>query len=247
MTLTSSGAQPYLLTTPLPINSATGTLSAWIPSINPSSGTALMGSYDGSPLSYTTFSIRLNIGQSGPNPAFGIIAGPIFPSGQGIDLNYTLPSGFRHFMVAWDFNHPAGSRIVVVYVDDVQISLSNTVFDAGAGFSINYAADVAFATCGFPGSAPPTPTSSACWWNLWIYPGVFLDLTVVANRRKFISAGGHPVDLGANGELPTGSSPPIFQTMTATSVNVTDFFVNHGTAGGMSALGPSWTLGSWIP
>jgi hypothetical protein len=38
----------------------------------------------------------------------------------------------------------------------------------------------------------------------------FLDLTIVANRRKFIDANGDPVFLGNAGELPTGTSPFIY-------------------------------------
>ena len=38
----------------------------------------------------------------------------------------------------------------------------------------------------------------------------FLDLSVVANRRKFISAAGDPVFMGSSGQLPTGSAPMIY-------------------------------------
>lgn len=38
----------------------------------------------------------------------------------------------------------------------------------------------------------------------------FLDITVEANRRKFIDAEGKPADLGADGSTPTGSQPEIF-------------------------------------
>lgn len=36
------------------------------------------------------------------------------------------------------------------------------------------------------------------------------DLSVEANRRKFINADGNPVPLGTNGELPTGTAPIIY-------------------------------------
>ena len=38
----------------------------------------------------------------------------------------------------------------------------------------------------------------------------FLDLSVEANRRKFIDASGKPVDLGADGSTPTGTAPLIY-------------------------------------
>jgi hypothetical protein len=36
------------------------------------------------------------------------------------------------------------------------------------------------------------------------------DLSIVANRRKFIDPLGKPVDLGATGSIPTGSPPAFF-------------------------------------
>eukprot|EP00951_Prasinocladus_malaysianus_P002741 scaffold19422_cov43-Prasinocladus_malaysianus.AAC.1 len=38
----------------------------------------------------------------------------------------------------------------------------------------------------------------------------FLDMSVEANRRKFVSASGAPVLLGVDGSLPTGNAPDIY-------------------------------------
>lgn len=38
----------------------------------------------------------------------------------------------------------------------------------------------------------------------------YLDISVEANRRKFIDAAGKPVDLGADGSTPTGTQPIMF-------------------------------------
>jgi len=46
--------------------------------------------------------------------------------------------------------------------------------------------------------------------DFWYFPGVFLDWDLLATRRLFIDASGKPVDLGATGNTPTGSSPPVF-------------------------------------
>jgi hypothetical protein len=45
---------------------------------------------------------------------------------------------------------------------------------------------------------------------LYVNYATHLDLSVEANRRKFISAAGKPVSLGANGSTPTGSQPIIY-------------------------------------
>lgn len=57
----------------------------------------------------------------------------------------------------------------------------------------------------------------------------YLDLSVAANRRKFISASGKPVDLGADGSTPTGTAPLIYLSGAAAS-----FATNKGSGGGMT-------------
>lgn len=56
---------------------------------------------------------------------------------------------------------------------------------------------------------PPTGDTTTGLSMVYISTG-FLDITVEANRRKFIDALGKPVGLGADGSLPTGSQPEIF-------------------------------------
>jgi hypothetical protein len=55
-----------------------------------------------------------------------------------------------------------------------------------------------------------TSTGSQYWLgslaHVWISPTQRLDLSLQANREKFVLAG-VPVDLGANGQLPTGTPP----------------------------------------
>ncbi len=66
-----------------------------------------------------------------------------------------------------------------------------------------------------------------CIADFWVMPGVFIDFDIAANRALFHDlVTGDPVDLGANGELPTGSPPPIFL-----SGGKGDFPLNKGTAG----------------
>ena len=60
----------------------------------------------------------------------------------------------------------------------------------------------------------------------------FLDLSVVANRRKFIDASGFPVDLGADGSTPTGTAPLIYQ-----SGDTVSWHTNKGSGGGFTENG----------
>lgn len=80
-------------------------------------------------------------------------------------------------------------------------------------------------------------TSSAGRWPFWIADfwldfGTYIDLSVEANRRKFISASGAPMYLGPDGSIPTGSAPDVFL-----SGQTDDWHTNKGTAGGLNELG----------
>ena len=60
----------------------------------------------------------------------------------------------------------------------------------------------------------------------------FLNFNTASNRRKFITAAGKPVDLGADGATPTGTAPIIFlDGATAT------WHTNKGSGGGFTEVG----------
>jgi hypothetical protein len=67
---------------------------------------------------------------------------------------------------------------------------------------------------------------------VWVAPGVFIDFSVAANRRKFSDASGKPVNLGSHGEIPTGTSPFYFF-----SGDHTSFPTNQGTGDTFSLTG----------
>jgi hypothetical protein len=65
------------------------------------------------------------------------------------------------------------------------------------------------------------------WFNT-----AYIDLSVEANRRKFIKASGKPEYLGKNGERPTGSSPLIYLKGPASN-----WGTNSGTGGNFTVTG----------
>jgi len=72
--------------------------------------------------------------------------------------------------------------------------------------------------------------------DLWVEFGKgYVDLSVEANRRKFIDASGNPVDLGADGTKPTGNIPDIY-----ISGNPTEW--NFGTASKGKALNGAFAM-----
>jgi len=75
-----------------------------------------------------------------------------------------------------------------------------------------------------------------CLAEVWFAPGQYLDFSVEANRRKFITAGGKPANLGADGSLPTGTAPLIYLHLNNGEA-VENFATNRGTGGSFSITG----------
>lgn len=67
--------------------------------------------------------------------------------------------------------------------------------------------------------------------DLWV-DNSYIDLSVAANRRKFIDGNGKPVDLGSDGSSPTGVAPLVFL-----SGETASWHTNKGTGGGFSETG----------
>lgn len=79
--------------------------------------------------------------------------------------------------------------------------------------------------------------------ELYFAPGQYLDFSVEANRRKFISAGLKPVDLGAGGATPTGTQPRVYQHLDNAEA-AANFAVNAGTGGNWTVVGALSTYAS---
>ena len=113
-----------------------------------------------------------------------------------------------------------------VYIDDVLESMTwNTYTNANIDFapaSPNYVVGARAGGDYFQGDLS----------EFWFDTGTYIDFSVLANRRKFRTAGGMPRDVGANGSLPTGSAPKIYlangRTNTGTTATFTAF--NNPTA-----------------
>jgi hypothetical protein len=72
--------------------------------------------------------------------------------------------------------------------------------------------------------------------ELWLAMGTYLDLSQAANREKFRSAAGKPVDLGQNGAAPTGAAPTLYLT-SRPGDPPNAFAQNRGSGGGFLVHG----------
>ena len=79
--------------------------------------------------------------------------------------------------------------------------------------------------------------------ELYLAPGQTLDISIEANRRKFIDASGKPVNLGLTGETPTGTAPLLYLHLDdAETAN--NFAINRGTGGNLTVTGALTTYAS---
>ena len=150
---------------------------------------------------------------------------------------YTAGPTWYHMLMSWDMNFSSNNKILHLYVNDVDDFASASDFNAA--FDINYNVS---STHGIGARLNGANIIDGDLAEFWWADGQFLDFSDVNNRRKFIDASGKPVDLGANGETPTGQSPAIFF-----SGNAANFATNLGTGGGVAVTGGSLTNASTSP
>jgi len=145
---------------------------------------------------------------------------------------FTSSSGWHHLLCSWDMNGPVSH----LYIDDVNDEAGGTT---ESNTTLNYTHSAL--------TVGSTSTAIQKWngdmfdyyWN----SSEYLDITQVANRRKFIDGNGKPVFLGDNGELPTGTSPILFLHLDE-GETVNNFAVNAGTGGNFTVYGTPVTASS---
>lgn len=96
-------------------------------------------------------------------------------------------------------------------------------------------------------SATPPVSTTISAADMWFGPtDGFIDLSVVANRRKFISSAGATVNLGTDGSAPFNAIPPVFLTLT-TGEPADNWALNEGSAGAFTITSGSLALSSSAP
>lgn len=193
------------------------TISAWI-RINSTAAQTLIASETA--LAGGTIRIAAGIAAGGRFYVIGVNS-----AGTNIldQRSSVLPVGpFIHIIASFDLSNSAKRFI---YVDDVSdISQNNTYTNDTIDFTV--------ADWSIGAIADGTAKLGGSVAELWCAPGVYLDLSVTANRRKFVTADIDPVDLGATGNTPTGSDPLVFM-----SGAIAAWHTNKGTGGGFTLTG----------
>lgn len=128
--------------------------------------------------------------------------------------------GWHHLLWSWNTDFTAGNRVVQFYLDDVAQVVDTSDEDGGAF-------DVFYPDPGWTFSS----SDDIAYSDVLFFPGgAFVDLTVEANRRKFIDVSGKPVD-PAEAVAAFGNPAIMF------SGNATEFVTNQGTGGAFVVTG----------
>jgi len=159
---------------------------------------------------------------------------PIF-SGDFPNPLPTAPLGcLLHFLVSVDTH----AQIVQVYVNDQPVTVTGTW--AGTppyDFNVNDGSNVWQWNVSGVVSTGIHPALGDAWIT---NPPAFVDLSVVTNRRKFISSTYTPVDLGDTGTAPFGYQPALYMSVRPGGVPA-DILLNRGVGGG------TWNVNGGTP
>lgn len=216
------------------------TLSAWIKCDDPNRGVsnwpsivsfAWNGSSGPSGNSYLQIGSNFNSDiyaslmlNTGNRLNFG--SGDIFTNGS-----------WHHIFMSVDTNHAAGAKIANLLLDGVDVK-------NGAYTSDTYSADPlgvygsTFSVSDGDGSGHGVGNGALKYYDLWI---AYEQYIAPADVTKFRTVDGHPVDLGYNGDIPTGTPPTYFfhgdSTTFATNAGTGDAVTLHGSL--VDAIGPT--------
>jgi len=168
------------------------------------------------------------------------------PSGGASEIAWSVamnapapwPACTTHMLASIDFL----TFTVQVYVNDVPVSVANVANPPAAWFT----AGIPLTNTALDEHFPGTHTTTAYVSDLWFgQTPSFVDLTVTANRRKFVNADLTPANLGPTGALPFGTAPTVFQQLPEGSTTASDWLINRGAAGGTLAANPGTATGAY--
>ncbi len=150
-----------------------------------------------------------------------LLRGLSLPVFEGF-FNAPIDNVLSHFLVS--VNLP--TQTIQVYHNDLSLTQTDGPGWSGSG-SFNPSPSPTYNNwnIGGAGSAAPGPGIADLFIGV---PATFFDLTLAANRRKFINSNLTPVDLGTDASSVLGASPPMYLTVRPGGV-ANDFGNNDGT------------------
>lgn len=216
------GATDYLVpstTGVVPLSSGKGVLSMWV---RPNQSAAEF--YD----LFVSSTVQPDVISAFLEPAFGVSRISMSPEiGDFVDAYGLMSFEWMHYLASWD-TETSGDLVIQLYIND----LGQTYASTNDAIITNYTTHAGFVVGGYSGA-----TFNGAMAQLFFAPGVFLDMSVEENRRKFITRDGMPANLGVNGLLAVGAEPAFYLNNP-----VSTWHINKGAApdfvvegGGLSA------------
>lgn len=142
--------------------------------------------------------------------------------------SYIAGATWRHFLASWNMAVAGSGRLYITNVSDKsEVTYTND--------TINYTGATDW-SIGDATTGPSVLEFNGCLAEVYFAPGQYLDFDIVANRRRFISANGKPVYLGATGQIPTGTAAIVYQHLDDGEA-VANFATNRGTGGNFTITG----------
>ena len=133
-------------------------------------------------------------------------------------ITYVASGGWIHLLASWDL----ANAKTHLYITDVDRE------DTGLTIKTNDTIDYTVTNWAIGAATNGVQKVNACLTQVY-FKNTYLDFSVTANRRKFITSLGKPADLGTDGSDPTGAIPLIFLK--------TGDEVNSGTGGNFTVTG----------
>lgn len=138
---------------------------------------------------------------------------------------YTSGPAWHSVLLSVDMSDPLKRHL---YVDDIELSVATVYTDDLIALNV---ADWSLGAN--PNGTNPLQGALADWH---VYPGIYTDFSIEANRRKFVSASGKPVDTGSNGIIPFGVIPAMLCRL-HDGEDASNFGFNLGSGGALSVTG----------
>lgn len=144
-----------------------------------------------------------------------------------ISHTYSATGVWNCFLLSMDFSNSALRHF---YQNNASVAPS---WGAYLNVAVGYSASVDWVV----GAAPDgTQKMNGGMGPLWFKSGVYVDFSVEANRRKFISASGKPIYLGSNGGRPGLGIPDVYLNLDDGEA-AANYATNRGTGGNFSVTG----------
>jgi len=139
--------------------------------------------------------------------------------------SYGASATWLHLLASWNLA-TAAAHLYVNGVDDL----------AGGGTLTNDTIDYTVGDWGVGGDSNAGNKLDGCLSELYLATGQYLDFSVAANLRKFITASGRPAYLGRDGSKPTGTQPIMYLHLNKNEA-VANLATNRGSGGDPSITG----------